>query len=301
MASKNSAIFLKWRFSQTLFLKRNECLSTTGSEPQFARGSHPSFRGEVLNTSFSGMNGNVIDRGVLERIRFSSCPCEDGRNRNEDSLQRERLKQLSDSRVAGWEDTLANKRKKKLEWKAERARKEEQRQQALDAEEAKLQQQARIDTLKHADSLLLEQTEKIRNFRSQQLLVETLNERDDQIKQKEEFRKKENDEEKLWRRVVMDDIKNSEQKRQVELARERQKSLELAKDLDMQRREREEQLRLKNQRKQEEEKAMIQQIASDNKAAEKAELQLKLQRKVRLVLHQINYLLYFIISSTLPL
>ena len=241
----------------------------------------------------------------MERIRFSSCPCEDGRNRNEDSLQRERerLKQLSDSRVAGWEDTLANKRKKKLEWKAERARKEEQRQQALDAEEAKLQQQARIDTLKHADSLLLEQTEKIRNFRSQQLLVETLNERDDQIKQKEEFRKKENDEEKLWRRVVMDDIKNSEQKRQVELARERQKSLELAKDLDMQRREREEQLRLKNQRKQEEEKAMIQQIASDNKAAEKAELQLKLQRKVRLVLHQINYLLYFIIPipSTLPL
>ena len=251
------------------------------------------------------MNGNVIAKNELDRIRFSSCPCEDGRNRNEDSLQRERerLKQLSDSRVAGWEDTLANKRKKKLEWKAERARKEEQRQQALDAEEAKLQQQARIDTLKHADSLLLEQTEKIRNFRSQQLLVETLNERDDQIKQKEELRKKENDEEKLWRRVVMDDIKNSEQKRQVELARERQKSLELAKDLDMQRREREEQLRLKNQRKQEEEKAMIQQIARDNKAAEKAELQLKLQRKVRLVLHQINYLLYFIIpiSSTLPL
>ena len=250
------------------------------------------------------MNGNVIAKNELDRIRFSSCPCEDGRNRNEDSLQRERerLKQLSDSRVAGWEDTLANKRKKKLEWKAEKARKEEQRQQALDAEEAKLQQQARIDTLKHADSLLLEQTEKIRNFRSQQLLVETLNERDDQIKQKEEFRKKENDEEKLWRRVVMDDIKNSEQKRQVELARERQKSLELAKDLDMQRREREEQLRLKNQRKQEEEKAMIQQIARDNKAAEKAELQLKLQRKVR-VLHQINYLLYFIIPipSTLPL
>ena len=65
------------------------------------------------------------------------------------------------------------------------------------------------------------------------------------------------------------------------MARERKKSLELAKDLDMQRREREEQLRLQNQRKQEEEQAMIQQIARDNKAAERAELQLKLQRKVR--------------------
>jgi hypothetical protein len=219
---------------------------------------------------------NAIGRNDLDRIRSMSSSDE---SRDQYSSRREQLKQLSDSRVAGWEDTLTAKRKAKLEWKAEKAKKEEHHQQALDAEEASLQQLARIKSLQHADSLLLEQSDRVRNFRSQQLLVETLNERDEQIKQKAETRKKNIEEEKLWHRVIMDDIASSEQKRKIELARERQKSIELANDLAMQRQEREKQLRLENQRKQQEEKNMIQQIARESKAAEKAEFQKKLQRK----------------------
>lgn len=219
---------------------------------------------------------NTIGRSDLDRIRSSSCI--DDEDRSPGSRSRE-LKNLSDSRVAGWEDTLAAKRKARLEWKSEKAKKGEQRQQALDAEEAKLQEKARIDRLQHADSLILEQTEKLRNFRSQQLLVETLNERDDQMVQKEERRKRDIEEEKLWHRTVMNDIKNSEQKRKVDVARDRQKSMELAKDLSLQKQERERQLQLDNHRRQQEEKYEIRQIAEDNKAAEQAEIQQKLQRK----------------------
>ncbi len=236
------------------------------------------FRRCPLSFSLGYTNMNTIGRSDLDRIRCSSS-IED-EDRNQGSIgRREQLKQLSDSRVAGWDDTLASKRKAKLEWKAEKAKKEEQRQQALDAEEAKLQEKARIERLQHADSLILEQTEKLRKFRSQQLLVETMNERDEQMLQKEESRKKVIEEEKLWHRSVMNDIKNSEQKRKVDLARERQKSMELAKDLSLQRQERERQLQEEHQRRQQEEKNMIRQIADDNKTAEQAAIQKKLQRK----------------------
>ena len=206
---------------------------------------------------------NTIGRGDLDRIRYSSSVEDKDHNI---VRRREHLKQLSDSRVAGWEDTLAAKRKARLEWKYEKAKREEQRQQALDAEEVKMQEKERIDRLQHADSLIMEQTEKVRNFRSQQLLVETLNERDKQVLQKEERRKKVTEEEKLWHRTVMNDIKNSEQKRKVDVARERQKSMELAKDLSSQKQERERQLQLESHHRQEEEKDTIRKIAEDNKA-----------------------------------
>jgi len=220
---------------------------------------------------------NTIGRNDLDRIRCSSSIEDD--DRNPDSFRRKELKQLSDSRVASWEDTLASKRKAKLEWKAEKAKKEEEKQQALDAEEAKLQERERIERLQHAESKRLEQTERVRRFRSQQLLVETLNKRDEQMLQKDESRKQDAEEEKLWHRSAMNDIKVSEQKRQMDLAREKQKAMELAKDLSFQRQEREQQLRDERLRRQEEEKSMIHQIAEDNKAAERAAIQMKLQRK----------------------
>lgn len=189
------------------------------------------------------------------------------------------MKKLSDERVAGWEDTLAAKRNARLEWKSEKNKREEEHQQALDVAEAKLQEKDRTYRLEHADSLILEQKEDVRNFRSQQLLVETLNERDEQMLQKEESHKKESEEDQKWHRKVMNDIKNSEQKRKVDVARERQKSMELAKDLSLQRQELEWHLQLENHRRQQEEKNMIRQIAEDNKAAEQAEIQQKLQRK----------------------
>mmetsp|Transcript_23188 Transcript_23188/g.36262 ORF Transcript_23188/g.36262 Transcript_23188/m.36262 type:complete len:455 (+) Transcript_23188:98-1462(+) len=218
---------------------------------------------------------NTIGKSDLDRIRCSSSIDDEDRNQER---RKDHLKHLSDSRVAGWEDTLAAKRKARLEWKSEKAKREEKRQQALDAEEAKLQEKARIDRLQHADSLMMEQTEKVRNFRSQQLLEETLDERDKQMLLKEEERKKVTEEEKLWHRTVMNDIQNSEQKRKVDVARARQKSLELAKDLSLQKLERNRQLQLENHRRQEEEKNTIRQISKDNKAAEQAEIQLKLRR-----------------------
>ena len=224
---------------------------------------------------------NTVCRSDLERMRIRSSSSLEDENRNQQShlSRKELLKQKSDSRVAHWGDTLAAKRRTRLEWKSEKAKKEEESQRALDAQESRLKERARINLLQHADSLRLEQTEKVRNFRSQQLLVETLNGRDEQIMQKEARQKELMKEEELWHRTVMNDIQNSERKRNADLKQKRLKSIELAEDLSKQRLERERQLQIENHCKQQEEKSMIRQIADENRAAEQAQLLQRINRR----------------------
>lgn len=207
----------------------------------------------------------TITRTDLDRIVSSvsnqSLRCE--------APRKEQLKQLSDSRVAGWTDTLAAKRKAKLDWKAEKARQDEEQRQIQDAKDAARHQQVRAKTLKNADRLLLEQTEKIRQFRSQQMLVETIDTRDAQLKEEEEKRKKECAMEELWHMAVMENIQKAEQKSKKETEQEKQRSIELAEDLRRQRDEREERIRLQQHAKREEEVATIEKIAKDELEAEK--------------------------------
>ena len=186
-----------------------------------------------------------------------------------EATRREQLKQLSDARVRGWTDTLAAKRKAKLDWKAEKARQDEAQRQIQDAKDAARRQQMRMDTLQNADALLREQTEKMRQFRSQQRLVDTIDTRDAQAKEQEERRKKDCQMEELWHLAVMDNVQKAEAKSKAEMEKENQRSMELAEDLRRQRDEREERIRYQQQSRLEEEAAAIQKIAEDELAAEK--------------------------------
>lgn len=185
-----------------------------------------------------------------------------------DVSRRERLKQMSDSRVAGWTDTLSAKRKAKLEWKAEKARQDEEQRKLQDAKDAERHHTVRMKTLEHADKLLREQTEKLRQFRSQQMLVETIDTRDGQLKEQEEKHKKENAMEELWHMAVMENIQKAEEKSKREMEREKQRAMKLADDLRRQRDEKEARIREQQQRKLEEEAEFIKRIKRDELAAE---------------------------------
>ena len=220
---------------------------------------------------------NVISREDLNRIISTV----EGNQSTEscDASRREQLKQISDSRVAGWKDTLAATRKAKIEWKAEKARQEEEKRKVLDAEEAAIREKQRRDSLSHANRLLREQTEKLRQFRSQQMLVEAFNTRDFQIKEKEQRRIREAEAEKKHHHAIMKNIQEAEKKALAKAEIEARKSKELAEDLQRQRDQRTEQTRTQNQRKRAEEEALIRKIAMDEAAAEQLEAQMKNERR----------------------
>jgi hypothetical protein len=210
-----------------------------------------------------------ISRKDLGRIASSVSSQSNGHTECCDFTLKEKLKQLSDSRVAGWADTLAAKCKTKLEWKDDKARQEEERRKLQDVEDAERRQMLRKEALGNAETLLLEQTEKVRQFRQQQMLVETLNTRDNQLKEQEEKLKNQTAREELWHRAIMDEIQMAEQKSKQKMEKDKQRSMDLAMDLRRQRDEREERIRVQQRKKREEECHIIQKIARDESAAEK--------------------------------
>jgi hypothetical protein len=214
-----------------------------------------------------------ISRKDLDRIVSSVGSQSNGHSEYCGVTRKEMLKQLSDSRVAGWTDTLAAKCKAKLEWKEDKARQEEERRKLQDAEDAERGQKLRIETLRNAETLLREQTEKVRQFRQQQLLVETLYTRDNQLKEQEEKLKTQTAREELWHKAIMDDVQMAEQKSKEKVEKDKQRSTELAMDLRRQRDEREERIRAQQRKKREEEGHIIQKIARDESAAEKVGIQ----------------------------
>ena len=220
-----------------------------------------------------------ISQSDLSRILSSI----DG-NKSMDSCgisRREELKQKSDTRVAGWNDTLAATRKAKIEWKAKRIHDEEEKRKQQDLEEAVLCEKRRLEALAHADHLLREQKEKVRHFRSQQKLVETLDTRDSQIKAKEDRRIHEAAAEKQWHIEVMRNIQEAERKALIDAEIRARKSKKLADDLHLQRKQHVESVRMQQQCKRVEEEAMVAKNAMDDAAAEKHEAQLKHEQKVK--------------------
>ncbi len=174
-----------------------------------------------------------------------------------ESSKREQLKRLSDSRVAGWSDTLSAKRKAKLSWKAEKERQEEERRRAQDAEEAKLLEQLRNQTIQRAETMLMERTEKVRHFRSQQMLTDALTTRNEQVKERKALKQKENEDEKIWHLTVVKNIQDANQKAAVEEEERKRNRNLIAADLRRQMNEQNEQRRLQNLQKREEEQLVM--------------------------------------------
>jgi hypothetical protein len=213
----------------------------------------------------------AISRKELDRI-VSSARGQSNVEIIGDLPRREKLKQLSNARVAGWTDTLQAAYKAKLDWKAEKCRREEEQRMAQDAEFAAQREVMRMNTLNNAEKLRQEQTERMRQFRSQQMLVDTLHTRNEQLKEHDERNRKESMDENLWHAAVVQNIQKVEEETKTQLENEKLRSMELALNLRQQREEREELIRARQQRKRDEEAAIIQKIAIDELAAEKVRM-----------------------------
>ena len=212
----------------------------------------------------------AISRNELSRIISS---VHGQANASSDDLpRREKLKQLSNARVAGWNDTLQAAHKAKLNWKSEKLRREEEERIAQDTEFAAQREVTRMDTLEKADRLLQEQTERIRQFRSQQMLVDTLHTRDEQLKELEERKRRETLDENLWHAAVVKNIQKDTLESKNEVEKGKKRSMELALNLRRQRDEQVERIRARQQEKRDEEAALIQTISMDELAAEKVRI-----------------------------
>ena len=214
----------------------------------------------------------TISRDDLDRI-VSSVSGPSSAGAAHEAARKERRKELSDARVAGWADTLAAKRKARLDWKAEKARRDEEQRRAQDAKDAARRRDTRTETLATADALLRETTEKCRRFRSQQMLVETLETRDEQLKEQRQRCQKENAMEELWHMAVMENMQKAEEKSKSKSEQEKKTSMKLAVDLRQQRDEREARMTLQQQHRLEEEKALVEEISADNLAAKQVRFQ----------------------------
>lgn len=214
-----------------------------------------------------------VSRKELDRI-ISSVRSQSSVGKD-DLPRREKLKQLSNARVAGWTDTLQAAHKAKLNWKAEKSLREEEQRMAQVAEFAAQREVTRLETLKNAEKSLREQTERIRQFRSQQMLIDTLHTRDEQLKELEEKNRRKALDENLWYTTVMTNSRKVEEESKNEREKEKQRSMDLALNLRKQKEEQEERIRTRRERKRDEEAAIIQKIATDDLAAEKVRVQVR--------------------------
>ena len=210
-----------------------------------------------------------LSKNDLDRIVSSVNSPTSASKAPETSLRKEQLKKISDDRVAKWEDTLLAKANQKLARKADKAREEEEQRRLQDIEDARLRENARVEAVKNAEKLLAETTERVRKFKAQQLLVNTLDTRDLQMKEQEEILSRKIAMEKEYHERVMHDLRIAEDKIKQMEETNNQRSMELAIDLRKQRVERDERIRAQQQRQREEEEHVIQKIANDDKQAEK--------------------------------
>ncbi|GMH72916.1 hypothetical protein TL16_g06042 [Triparma laevis f. inornata] len=135
------------------------------------------------------------------------------------------LKKVSDTRVANWPNTLAAQRKAKLDWKKERADKEEAERRKTDQIEAELQRKTRVDAIKRANQLMYEQTDKMKFLRGQQLYTDVIADREDQVQFLKNKNQAEKEMEKHWHEDMMVRLKESDRREKVETDRRKSKSL----------------------------------------------------------------------------
>lgn len=105
-------------------------------------------------------------------------------DRNSETIrieERHQLHELSKESVAGWTDTIAGLRQQKLEAKAIREQKEEERKVQIDIEEARYQAQKRKEAIQRARTLQYAQTDRAKTLQGAVVLTDVLREREMQV------------------------------------------------------------------------------------------------------------------------
>jgi len=142
--------------------------------------------------------------------------------------RRKGLKQLSDDRVKNWPNTLEATRMKKESFKADRMAVEEKERQEVDRKEAQLQKEMRIAAIKRANTILYEQTDKMKNLRSQQMYSDVLADRSEQAEEKRLMKTWETEREVVHHAQMLSQISESEAREKAEVHARSSKNREIA-------------------------------------------------------------------------
>lgn len=135
-------------------------------------------KSNLAETTQVGGNTLVLKRDEWDRLQ-AALANDDGRLAETQRMdERKRLHEASKESVAGWTNTIAGMRQQKLQAKALREQKEEERRVQLDIEEARYQAEKRKEAIQRARSLQYAQTDKAKGLQSAVLLSEVLRERE---------------------------------------------------------------------------------------------------------------------------
>lgn len=189
------------------------------------------------------------------------------------------LKQLSENRVSGWSDTLESKRKSKLRWKQEVLDREEEKRQAIDKKEEAIRNKFREETLQRAKELQYEQNEKVKFLRSQQLYTEVIETRQQQMEEKRDEEARLKGGERMWHEQTIKTVRQAEKKAEDKQKVQKSNSIDTAQAMVRQKLEAEERKSRLQQKRMEEEEAIIRKAQLDNANAEKESMRKKAEAR----------------------
>lgn len=160
----------------------------------------------------------MISSGEIERMRRSVLPTTENHAREH---KRAQLKHLSNEKLKHWPNTLDALRLKKESFLKEKAGQEELKRVDIDREEAEIRRKTRIESIERADTLMYEQTDKMKFLRSQQHYSDAIHTRGFQVQDKREVAMKEKDANALHHLDILRQIDAAER-----LEREKEEALE---------------------------------------------------------------------------
>merc|ERR1719230_975752 len=161
-----------------------------------------------------GGRGHVLSRSEIERMKSSVAPPQI----TDTEARRRHLKKLSDERVKHWPNTLEATRRKKENWKKEK----------MDKEEAELQKRLRIEAIKRANTILYEQTDKMKNLRSQQMYSDVVADRLEQAEEKKIMASWQEERDEQYYVTMQQQLKEAEERETIEKEVREKKAKEIA-------------------------------------------------------------------------
>jgi len=137
-------------------------------------------------------------------------------------------KQMSDARKQRWPNTLEAMRAKKENAMADRETVIERERQEIDRQEAELQKNSRMTAIERANRLLYDQTDKMKNLRSQQLYSDVIEDRQIQIQEKQLRANMNNARGEKYLRIQQQLIVEGDRKEEAEAEKRQQKNALIA-------------------------------------------------------------------------
>jgi len=127
--------------------------------------------------------------------------------KSEDDILKESLKDMSRTRMGGWNNTLEARRRQKEADRQSKIDEEEKRRQVMDREEASYQAAERKKCIQRANTLLYENTERVKAFGSKLYLSDVMREREMQVDIKNQIKGRRDAEERMWHARTIEAVK----------------------------------------------------------------------------------------------